>query len=109
MNGTFFNVSGIDPNDSARAVFVWCRDKDPDKDLFLGSGHLVNVAECTLPPGIKAGQFSVTFLLPHECSACNIVVTDDTDDTEPLPNVTVTRCADRGGRLIFLHPTVAKL
>jgi len=28
--GTFVNASGIDPNDGAKIVFVWCRDKGPE-------------------------------------------------------------------------------
>jgi hypothetical protein len=97
MNGAFFNVSGIDPNEGARIVFVWCRDKDADDYVLLGSGHPVSAVGCAPPPGITVGQFSITFPLPPGCSAGNIVVTGGKNGKEPLPDVTVTSCSDRGG------------
>lgn len=99
MSGAFFNVSGIDPNDGAKIVSVWCRDsraKGPDNYVLLGSGHVVDAGGCAPPPGISVGQFSVTFALPYGCSADDIVVTDDKNSKEPLPDVTVTPCLVSG-------------
>jgi hypothetical protein len=89
-HGTFINVSGVDPNDGARIVFVWCRDKGPEDYALLGSGHLVGAFG--RPPGIQAGQFSVTLLLPAGCSADDVIVTDDKVGNEHLRGVTITPC-----------------
>lgn len=91
LAGAFCNVSGVDPNAGAKIVFVWRRDKGPDDYVLLGSGHVVGA--CGRPPGIKIGQFSVTFPLPPGCSAEDLVVTDDTSGKEHLPGVTVTPCS----------------
>jgi hypothetical protein len=88
--GTFVNVSGIDPNDGAKIVFVWCRDKGLEHYALLGSGHVVGAID--RPPGIPIGQFSVTFLLPPGCSADDVLVTDDKNGTDRLRGVTVTPC-----------------
>src|SRR5580704_2491716 len=88
--GTFINVSGTDPNDGAKIVFVWCRDKGLEDYALLGSGHVVGAIG--RPPGILVGQFSVTFLLPPGCSADDVFVTDDTNGKEHLRGVTVTPC-----------------
>jgi len=88
--GTFVNASGIDPNDGAKVVFVWCRDKGPEDYALLGSGHVVGAIG--RPPGIEVGQFSVTFLLPSGCSTDDIFVTDDKIGKEHLRGVTITPC-----------------
>jgi hypothetical protein len=88
--GTFVNVSGIDPNGGAKIVFVWCRDKGPEDYALLGSGHVVGAIG--RPPGIQAGQFSVTFLLPSGCSTDDVCVTDDKIGNEHLRGVTITPC-----------------
>jgi hypothetical protein len=88
--GTFVNVSGIDPNDGAKIVFVWCRDKGPEDYALLGSGHVVGAIG--RPPGIQAGQFSITFLLPSGCSTDDVFVTDDKIGNEHLRGVTITPC-----------------
>jgi len=109
--GPFFNVSGIDSNDGAKIVFVWCRDPDkgPDDSRLVGSGHVVG-ADAPRPPGISVGQFSVTLPLPPGCSADDIVVTDDKTGKDYLPNVTVTPCLViaglRSGGTIIPHPAV---
>src|ERR1700680_1345946 len=97
MSGTFFNVSGIDPNDGARIVFVWCRNNGPGNDIPLASGHVVGEDARNRPPGIQVGQYSITFPLPYGCSAENIVVTHDKDGKEPLSGVTLTQCLIREG------------
>jgi len=89
--GAFYNVSGIDPNEGAKTVFVWRRDKGTDDYALLGSGHVVGVLG--RPPGIQQGQFSITFPLPPGCSAEDLVVTDDTSGKEPLPNVIRRPCS----------------
>jgi hypothetical protein len=88
--GTFISVSGTDPNDGAKIVFVWCRDKGPEDYALLGSGHVVGAVGC--PPGIMVGQYSVTFLLPPGCSADDVFVTDDKTGKKHLRGVTVTPC-----------------
>jgi hypothetical protein len=93
--GAFCNVSGVDPNDGAKIVFVWHRDKGPEDYVLLGSGHVVGAIG--RPPGIQTGQFSVTFPLPPACSADDIVVTDNMSGKEALPGVTVTPCSPVSG------------
>jgi hypothetical protein len=88
--GIFVNVSGVDINDGAKIVFVWCRDKGPEDYALLGSGHVVGAIG--RPPGIQAGQFSVTFLLPSGCSTDDVFVTDDKIGKEHLRGVTITPC-----------------
>jgi len=85
----FVNVSGIDPNNGARIVFVWCRNKGPADYMLLGSGHVVDVPSHARPPGIQAGQYSVTFLLPPECSVDEVFVTDDKSGSDRLTGVTL--------------------
>jgi hypothetical protein len=96
MSDAFFRASGIDANDGAKVVFVWCRSEAQGSPLLVGSGHIVS-AGVSLPPGIRLGQFSVTFLLPPGYSADNVVVTDDTDGKIFLPDVTVTDCSTSVG------------
>jgi hypothetical protein len=93
--GTFVNVSGIDPNDGAKIVFVWCRDKGPEDYALLGSGHVVGAIG--RPLGIQAGQFSITLLLPSGCSTDDVFVTDDKIGKEHLRGVTVTPCSGVSG------------
>jgi hypothetical protein len=92
MSGAFFNVSGIDPNDGAKIVFVWCRAEGQPNYTLAGSGHVVG-AGAGLPPGIRVGQFSVTFQLPLGCSTDSVVVTDDKHGKEFLSGVTITHCS----------------
>jgi hypothetical protein len=111
MSGGFVNVSGIDPNDGAKIVFVWCRDPDkgPDDSRLVGSGHVVG-PDAPRPPGISVGQFSVTFPLSPGCSADDIVVTDDKTGKDYLPGVTVTPCSAiaglRSGGTVIPNPAV---
>jgi hypothetical protein len=90
----FVNVSGIDPNDGATIVFAWCRNKGPEDYVLLGSGHIVNIPAHARPHGIRAGQYSVTFLLPPGSSADDVFVTDDKSGSERLTGVTIA--ASRG-------------
>ena len=93
MSGAFFNVSGIDPNDGAKIVFVWCRARGQDTDTLVGSGHVVGAGGGGgLPPGIRVGQFSVTFELPAGCPDDSVVVTDDKSGKDFLPGVTLVAC-----------------
>jgi hypothetical protein len=71
----FCNASGLNPNNGAKIVFVW-HYRGPCDYVPLGSGHVVDAVG--RPPGIRVGQYSVTFPLPPGCSADEIVVTDDT-------------------------------
>jgi hypothetical protein len=92
MSSTFFRVSGIDSNDGARIVFVWCRNKGPDDYALLGAGHVVSGENFLLLPGVSVGQFSVVFALPDGCSPDDVVVTDDKNGNEPLLGVALTPC-----------------
>lgn len=91
-HGRFVNASGVDPDEGANIVFVWCRNKGPEDYVLLGSGHVVRAVGSARPPGILAGQFSVTFLLPPGCSEEDVFVTDDKNGKERLPDVKVTPC-----------------
>jgi hypothetical protein len=91
MYNTFYRVSGVDQNEGAKIAFVWCRAEGQEGLTLVGSGHIVD-AEGDLPPGIRAGQFAVSFLLPPGCSADSITVTDNRNSKEFLPDVTVVRC-----------------
>ncbi len=93
----FVNVSGIDPNDGANIVFAWCRNKGPEDYVLLGSGHIVNIPANARRPGIRAGQYSVTFLLPPGISVDDVFVTDDKSGSERLTGVTVTECLGHSG------------
>jgi len=93
--GAFINVSGTDPNDGAKIVFVWCHDKGPEDYALLGSAHVVGAVG--RPPGIMVGQYSVTFLLPPGCSADDVFVTDDKKGNEHLRGVTITPCLSVSG------------
>jgi hypothetical protein len=95
LEGAFCNVSGVDPNDGAKIVFVWRRGKSPGDHELLGSGHVVGAMG--RPPGIQIGQYSITFPLPPGCSPDDLVVTDDTSGKEQLPGVTVTPCSPMPG------------
>jgi hypothetical protein len=102
MSGTFFKVSGIDPNDGAMIVFIWSRDGSSENDsaenyVLLGSGHVVGSAGCSLPPGAVAGQFSVTFLLPPGRAVDGIVVTDDKSSNKVLSGAIITPCFSAAG------------
>jgi|SRR5579859_2157891 len=90
MSEVYFRVSGVDSNEDASMVFVWCRDTGADDPALLGSGHIAGAGGGFLPPGVPIGQFCVTFLLPSRFSAADIVVTDDKSGKDPLPDVTVT-------------------
>ena len=96
MSDAFFRVSGIDANEGAKIVYVWCRLEAQGSPLLVGSGHIVS-AGVSRPPGIQLGQFSVTFLLPPGCSADSITVTDDTNGKAFLPDVTVIDCSTSVG------------
>jgi hypothetical protein len=89
---TFVNISGIDRNDGAAIVFVWCQKKGPEDFALLGSGHVLSLPASARPPGIEAGQFSVTILLPLDCSVDDLFVTDDKSGEERLTGVTMTPC-----------------
>lgn len=95
--GTFINVSGIDPDNRAKIVFVWCSNKGPEDYALMGSGHVVGAAG--RPSGIMVGQFSVTVLLPPGCSTDEVFVTDDMNGQEHLRGVTVTPCLGVPGSL----------
>lgn len=97
MSSAFFRASGIDSNEDADVVFVWCRNKGPDDYLLVGSGHIVRAKGRSLPNGISPGQYSVTFLLPFGCSAANVVVTDDKSGKETLTGVSVLPCSAIAG------------
>lgn len=92
MSSAFFQVSGIDADKAASMVFVWCRAGKQDDYALVGSGHVVR-ADGALPPGIQVGQFSVVFSLLSSYSADEIVVTDDRNDKQFLPNVSVINCS----------------
>jgi len=98
MSGTFFNVSGTDPTEGARVVFVWCRDNGSEEAILLATGHIAGADGSFLPPGVPIGQFSVTFPLPPRNSATEIVVTDDKGGKETPLDVTITPC------LVFAGP-----
>jgi hypothetical protein len=91
-HGRFVNVSGVDRDESANIVFVWCRNKGPEDYILLGSGHVVRAAESARPPGIVFGQFSVTFLLPSGCAEEDVFVTDDKSGKACLPEINVMPC-----------------
>lgn len=97
LQGTFANASGIDPNDGVKTVFVWCHDKGPADYSLLASGHVVGAVASARPPGVPAGQFSVTFLLPPGCSAEDVFVTDDKNGKDHLCGVTITPCLGVSG------------
>lgn len=92
MSSTFFNVSGTDPNDGAKIVYVWCHAEGQENDALVATGHVVS-ADVRRPPGIRVGQFSVTFPLPPGCSADSVVVTNDPGGKTLLRDVTVVHCA----------------
>lgn len=96
MSGSFFRVSGIDPNDGAKMAFVWCRVENQDGLVLIASAHIVGV-DTVRPPGIHPGQFSVAFLLPHNCQADTIIATDDTDEQRALANVVIEKCTTPQG------------
>jgi hypothetical protein len=104
MSNAIFRASGVDPNDGAKIVYVWCRDKNQDSYTLIGSGYVVG-AQAGLPPGIRPGQFCVVFILPPGHSADTIVITDDTNGKEFLPNVSVIPCATSA----VFHPGVGAI
>jgi hypothetical protein len=87
-----FNVSGVDPNEGASVVFVMCRSGFTDGYVQLGNGHIVGANGAYVPPGARAGQYSVTLRLPYGCLPNTIIVKDDKNDQSCLDNVTVTPC-----------------
>jgi hypothetical protein len=89
---TFVNISGIDPNDGATLVFVWCRKEGPENFALLGSGNVVSLPTSARLPGIESGQFSVTIPLPLGRSIDDLFVTDDKTGDEHLTGVTMTAC-----------------
>lgn len=93
MKGSFFNVSGVDPNEGAKIVFVWGHDGNTEASLLLGSGHIVRADSGARPPGIATGQFSVTFLLPSACLAGDVVVTDDVVGAGRLNEIVIFPCS----------------
>ena len=93
----YFNVSGIDRNEGASIVFVMCRSAASDGYVQLGSGHIVGANGGFVPPGVQAGQYSVTFRLPDGCSASSIVVRDDKNDKAFLKDVKVIPCEVSSG------------
>ena len=95
MKDAFFRVAGFDPNPEATFVYVWSRAGDIEDYTLVGSGHVVRGE--ALPPGIKAGQFALAFMLPAGCSADSIVVTDDKNGDEYLSDVTVLPCSTPPG------------
>ena len=88
----YFNVSGIDRNEGASAVFVMCRSADSDGYVQVGSGHLVGANGAFVPPGVQAGQYSVTFRLPEGCTPSSICVIDDKNDKAFLKDAKVVHC-----------------
>lgn len=92
MSGGYFNVSGINRKDESKEIFVWCRAEGETDYALLEKGQAVS-ADDVRPTGISVGQFSVTFLLPADCSTESLIVTSDVDAEEPLPDVTVTPCS----------------
>jgi hypothetical protein len=88
----YFNVSGIDRNEGASAVFVMCRPAASDGYVELGSGHIVGANGAFVPPGVQAGQYSVTFRLPEGCAPSSIGVRDDKNDKAFLKDVKVIPC-----------------
>jgi hypothetical protein len=96
---TFVNVSGIDQNEGASVVFVWCRQKDVGDHSLLGTGHVVGAAPESRPPGVLAGQFSVTLPLPPGCSVDDVFVSDDVRGLEGVRRIQVRACVPRSGPL----------
>jgi hypothetical protein len=92
---TFVNVSGIDQNEGARVVFVWCRHKEAGDHVLLGAGHVVGAAPDCRPPGVLAGQFCVTLPLPAGRSADDVFVTDDVRGSEHVRGILVSACVTR--------------
>jgi hypothetical protein len=92
----FFNVSGVDSNPGATIVFVWCRDKNTDKHVLVGSGHVVGEFGCGRPPGVPIGQFSITFPLPAGCSVADVFLTNDHESDGHLSTFVITACATGG-------------
>jgi hypothetical protein len=91
MDG-YFNVSGTDRNEGASTVFVMCRSAASDGYVQLGSGHIVGANGAFVPPGVQAGQYSVTFRLPEGCAPSSIGVRDDKNDKAFLKDVKVIPC-----------------
>lgn len=96
MSSAFFRVSGVDTNDGANIVFVWCQSDGRGSHVPVGSGRVVPTGT-NCPPGIRPGQFAVVVLLPRDCSADSIIVTDDKDGKRILPDITVIPCLTRTG------------
>jgi len=96
---TFVNVSGIDHNEDANVVFVWYRRKEAGDHALLGAGHVVGAAPDSRPPGVLAGQFSVTLPLPAGCSVDDVFVTDDARGLERVRGILVSACVTRSGPL----------
>ena len=88
----YFNVSGIDRNEGASAVFVMCRSAASNGYVQVGSGHIVGANGAFVPPGVQAGQYCVTFRLPEGCAPSSIAVIDDKNDKAFLKDVKVVPC-----------------
>jgi hypothetical protein len=101
----FVNVSGVDHNEGASVVFVWCRQKDEGDHALLGAGHVVRGAPNSRPPGVLAGQFCVTLPLAAGCSVDDIFVTDDVRGMERVRGILVSACVTRSGSP--LHETAS--
>lgn len=95
--GNYYNVTGVDPNEGARIVFVWARTQDSGSKVLLGSGHVVGAVGCGRPPGVPIGQYCVTFPLPPGSAADDVVLTDDKNADVHLSDVTLTHCSTLAG------------
>lgn len=91
MDNGYYQVSGHDPNADAKVAYVWSRAQAQEDLVLVGSGYIVG-SEGDLPPGIRPGQFAITFQLPPNCSAESIAVTDSKASKDFLPDVTLVRC-----------------
>jgi hypothetical protein len=101
MNYQLYSASGVDPNQGATKVFVWCRDKASERGLILlGSGGVVPPAAAL--PGVRPGEFRVSFQLPSGYSADSIVVTDDLRKEAFIADVSVTLCDPSGALSVKL-------
>ena len=89
MTTDYCNVSGTDQGSRPKEIFVWCRAKGRADFDLVKTGHAVG-ADDVSPPGIRVGQFSITFELPADCVVDSIFVTSDKSAERPLRDVVVT-------------------